>query len=89
MVFFDSAGVRPMPINRLCRLSLMLCLAAFVAGCSGGGRSGSSLGGECAWYRGGCSYEGPYEADEKDYAEAEAARLNRAQSSRLGGGWFW
>ncbi|HLU04695.1 MAG TPA: hypothetical protein VKZ94_18155 [Advenella sp.] len=78
-----------MPINRLCRLSLMLCLASFIAGCSGGGRIGS-LGGECAWYRSSCSYEGPYEADEKDYAEEEAARLNRAQSSRLGGGgWFW
>lgn len=77
-----------MPINRLCRLSLMLCLAVFVAGCSGGG-IGSSLVGECAWYRGGCSYEGPYDDDEKDYAEEEAARLNRAQSARLGGGWFW
>ena len=78
-----------MPINRCFRLSLILCLAVLVSGCSGGGRSGSSMAGECAWYRGGCSYEGPYEAGEKDYAEAEAARLNRAQSSRLRRGWFW
>ncbi len=77
-----------MSIQSLRRLGLILCLAVFLSGCSGGGRS-SVLGGECAWYRGGCSYEGSYDADERDYAEREAARLNRAQSSRLGGGWFW
>jgi len=71
------------------KITLSLALATLLAGCGGGGRS-SVLGGECAWYRSSCQYEGSYEEGERDYAEREAARLNRRQSSRLGGGgWFW
>ena len=29
---------------------------------------------QCRWNRSGCIYEGSYEADERDYAEAEARR---------------
>ena len=40
---------------------------------------------ECRWNRSGCLYDGKYEAGEKEYAEEEAARLNRQQLERLRG----
>jgi hypothetical protein len=39
----------------------------------------------CSWLFGSCGYEGSYEPGEAVYAEQEAARLNRAQLSRLKG----
>lgn len=44
---------------------------------------------ECTGNRSRCLYEGKYDADERDYAEREAARLNRAQSLRLGSRRGW
>lgn len=38
---------------------------------------------ECSWNRSSCMYEGPYEPDERAYAEQEAKRLNRAALDRL------
>lgn len=79
-----------MPTRVLCRAALLMILGVILSGCSVGGGGSSLRGSECAWYRGSCQYEGSYEADEKDYAEREAQRLNRRESSRLGGGgWFW
>ena len=43
----------------------------------------SRVSDECRWNRSGCIYEGSYEADERDYAEAEARRLNQAEMARL------
>lgn len=72
-----------MPIHTLCRLAIVLFLSALLSGCSGGGRFGN----KCAWYRGGCSYEGSYEPGERGYAEREAARLNNRQSMKIGRRW--
>ena len=44
---------------------------------------------ECKWNRSSCIYEGSYEADERDYAEEEAKRLNREASRRLRRGSWW
>ncbi len=71
----------------LFKFAALFAMAVTVSGCGGGS---SRLGGECAWYRSSCQYEGSYEPGESEYAEREAARLNRRQSSKLGGGgWFW
>ena len=66
-----------MSIQTLCRCSVVLFLAALSSGCS--------LGGECAWYRSSCMYEGKYESGEEDYAQDEAKRLNQESSDRLRG----
>ncbi|MBV7481827.1 hypothetical protein [Bordetella sp. BOR01] len=72
-----------MSIQTLGRCSVALCLVA-LAGCSSGGSGTMSrLFNECTWNRSGCMHEGSYEADEEDYAEEEAARLNKAQSVRF------
>ena len=72
-------------MQTLGRCGIALCLAALAAGCSSGGGSGtvSRLFNECTWNRSACLYEGQYEADEEEYAEEEAKRLNRAQSIRM------
>lgn len=44
---------------------------------------------ECERNRSRCIYEGSYEPGERDYAEDEAARLNRASSARLSRGLGW
>ncbi|WP_459616428.1 hypothetical protein [Bordetella sp. 2513F-2] len=74
-----------MSIRTLSRCGAALFLAALASGCSSGPSSGGvgRLFNECTWNRSGCMYEGPYEPDEEDYAEEEAARLNRAESQRL------
>ena len=77
------------------RTRLAVCLATLLVGC------GSPLSklestaqnrvDECTGNRSRCMYEGSYDKNEKEYAEREAARLNRAQSLRLGsrrGGWW-
>lgn len=73
------------------RSALVLFLALLMAGC--GSSSISSLAqnrvDECYGNRARCQYEGKYDADERDYAEQEAARLNRAQSLRLRSRSWW
>lgn len=74
------------------RSSLVLFLAGIMAGCSALDILGSSAQNrvdECTGNRARCQYEGSYDKDEKAYAEQEAARLNRAQSIRLGRHWLW
>lgn len=51
--------------------------------------SGRVVTDECKWNRSSCIYEGSYEADERDYAEEEARRLNREASRRLSRGSWW
>jgi len=41
----------------------------------------------CNRDRRGCMYEGPYEQGERQYAEEEARRLNRAELKRLRSQW--
>ncbi len=55
---------------------------ALIAGCSSGSPRVSDLGNECK-IRSKCMYEGSYEPGEREYAEEEAARLNKAASRRL------
>ncbi len=66
----------------------ILVLGVLLSGCSGGREPSRARTSDCAWYRIGCEYEGPYEEGERDYAEREAQRLNQRESSRLSG-WLW
>ncbi len=81
-----------MYMQRLGRFGLVLCFGALVAGCSVvdlGGILGSNSStpsardGECSRNRSSCMYEGSYEPGERDYAEEEARRLNRASLEKL------
>lgn len=87
-----------MSIQSLGRFGAALFMAALVAGCSStsspgksesrtsGGSSGSSasrVSAECKASRSKCLYKGAYESGERDYAEAEAKRLNLAEVERL------
>ncbi len=88
-----------MSIQTLSRRGVALLFIALVAGCSSSGpkgsdsaypsRSSSSASGpakvseECRASRSKCLYQGPYESGERDYAEAEAKRLNLAELERL------
>lgn len=71
------------------RCSAIFLLAGLVSACSFGGApaSGDSATAhrrsDCYGNRGGCMYEGRYESGERDYAEEEAKRLNRAALRRL------
>ena len=77
----------------LSRSALVLFLAALMTAC------GSPLSrlestaqnrvDECTGNRSRCMYEGSYDKDEKEYARQEAARLNRAQSLRMGRRSWW
>lgn len=72
-------------------------LAALVSGCSSilPGASGSGSGASssaaservvsdnCKFLRSRCIYEGSYDAGERNYAEQEAKRLNKAELERL------
>ncbi len=78
-----SAGLQNISIHTLYRGGLMLCLAALVSGCSVMGSDEPQRDSDCSWYRSSCSYEGAYEPGEKDYAEQEAKRLNKAQSVKM------
>ncbi len=69
------------------RRGAVLFLAILVSGCSS---VGSVMGfgepepdNECLRNRSGCIYKGRYEVGERDYAEQEARRLNRAAAERL------
>jgi len=74
-------------MQSLSRCGVALLFAVFVAGCSSPA-SVADRTNECTWNRSSCIHEGSYEPDEREYAEKEARRLNRAQSARLRG-WFW
>jgi len=77
--------------------SLIRCgavwLLVLASGCSTIGLGDSDAGGdrksECRWSRSSCMYEGAYDAGEREYAEEEAARLNRAEARRLRRGFGW
>ncbi|MFT0548043.1 hypothetical protein ACMHYO_17140 [Allopusillimonas ginsengisoli] len=80
-----------MSIQMLSRCSVALLLVALMSGCSSGssgvshrgGEQASATSSECRWNRSKCMYEGAYEPGERDYAEAEARRLNQASSRSL------
>ena len=67
-----------MSIQTLGRCGVVLCLAALMAGCMSS-RTTSKLFNQCTWDRDGCLYEGSYEPGEREFAEEEARRLNKAQ----------
>ena len=69
------------------RVVLIFVFATLVSSCSSISPVASSRVSECGWW-GNCSYEGSYEAGEEEFAEREAARLNRSQSVRIKSG-FW
>jgi len=68
-----------MSIQTLGRCGVVLCLTVLMAGCMSS-RTTSRLFNACTWDRDECLYEGSYEPGEEEYAEDEAARLNRAQT---------
>ncbi|RTZ41100.1 hypothetical protein EKL30_15545 [Candidimonas sp. SYP-B2681] len=72
-----------MVIQMVSRYGVALFFVALVSGCSSTGLGASARSDECKWNRSSCIYEGAYEPGERDYAEEEAKRLNRAQSERL------
>lgn len=86
-----------MSIQMLSRSGLALCLVVLVSGCSTSGSgdserasiSGRVVSDECRWSRSNCIYEGSYEPGERDYAEEEARRLNRAATRKLRRGSWW
>lgn len=59
-----------------------LVLLALMAGC-GTNSSAPPPAHECGRNPGGCLYEGAYEPNEREYAEKEAARLNRDALRKL------
>lgn len=83
-----------MSIQTLSRWGVAFFAAALMAGCSSSGSktpdkgaaksysSTARAGGECA-SRNKCIYKGAYESGERNYAEAEAKRLNMAELERL------
>ncbi|MFY2842296.1 hypothetical protein ACOTJF_11425 [Achromobacter ruhlandii] len=85
------------PIQLLSRGGPLLLLAALMSGCSssspvnprsspaapGSGPDSSRVSLECRVSRNSCLYNGKYEVGERDYAEEEAKRLNRAEMERL------
>lgn len=56
-----------------------LLLVGLLAGCGSRGE----VVNKCRLNPQSCSYDGGYEPGEREYAEREAARLNRAESGRL------
>lgn len=81
-----------MTIQAFSRYGAVLFLAAIVAGCSSSNPPASAAQGDarivvtssqCEWDRSSCIYKGRYEPGERDYAEDEAKRLNRASLDRL------
>ena len=81
-----------MPFQALRRHSLPLLLVTLLAGCSAGGAgeanpyADTGREDDCVAEPSKCRYE----AGEREYAEDEAARLNRKSTRKLrGGGWFW
>ncbi len=65
-----------MSIQTFMRGALALFFLALVSGCS-------LDRAQCTVARSSCMYEGSYEPGEADYAEQEAAKLNKTQTSKL------
>lgn len=88
-----------MSICSVVRCVAVAALAVFVSGCFSGGSGQQWSSGpadssmerrdDCRWNRSSCIYEGSYETGERDYAEEEAKRLNRASLQRLNRGRSW
>lgn len=86
-----------MSMQVLSRCGAVLFFVVLVSGCSTSGAgdsqqttiSGRVVDDDCRWNRSSCLYEGSYETGERDYAEEEAKRLNRAASRKLRGGSWW
>jgi len=87
-----------MSIRMLSRHVPTLLLIALLSGCSGSsilpwsdsssssgsaGSASSRVSLECRLSRSSCLYDGKYESGERQYAEDEAKRLNRAELERL------
>jgi len=76
-----------MSYQLLSRTGLILFSASLFSACSmsGSGQSHTvtTRSDECRVNRSSCIYEGSYEVGERDYAEEEAKRLNRAAVERL------
>lgn len=72
-------------MHTLSRWGAALSLVMLMGGCSSSVEQAglSERRDECGWNRSSCIYEGRYEPDERDYAEEQAKRLNRAQLDRL------
>ncbi|TSH96668.1 hypothetical protein FOZ76_08825 [Verticiella sediminum] len=66
---------------RTIRLGGVLLLAALLSACSTS--RGPDRGNDCSASRNSCMYEGSYEPGEREYAEREASRLNKAAARRL------
>lgn len=80
----------------LAKAGSVFVIAVVVSGCAGGGSGTMAYGSmpaktsaECRLRPSLCLYEGAYEAGEREYAEQEARRLNRAASARLRRGTGW
>lgn len=72
-----------MSMLAISRCGVALFFAVFVSGCSVMGSDDPVRVGGCEWNPSSCIYEGRYEPGERDYAEEEAKRLNRAASERF------
>lgn len=82
-------------LKRSGRSVVVLAVVTLMAGCMAperGPRASSGYGygpvaeprySPCMFNPGGCLYDGNYERGERDYAEQEARRLNRASLERL------
>lgn len=76
--------------QRFALATILIALAAALAGCSGMRHSSSSSGAPFASdpscrRASSCMYNGHYDPGERDYAEQEAQRLNQAEYERLRG----
>jgi len=92
-----SQDRRALSIQSAGRCGLVLLFATLVSGCSLFGPKASDIapkaqnssvaasdrGNDCKRNRRSCIHEGAYEPTERDYAELEAKRLNRAALDRL------
>ena len=72
-----------MSIKLLSRCCFSLLIVAFVSGCATSGVGQPAFLNKCKWSPSSCMYEGSYEPGEREYAEQEAQRLNRAAYEKL------
>ncbi|ALM86092.1 hypothetical protein [Bordetella sp. N] len=72
--------------NTLSRAALAFVFVGIISGCSSGPKEPSRHSSiQCAISKSSCMYDGPYDDGESDYAEEEAAKLNRQQQGKLRG----
>lgn len=76
-----------MSVQTLCRCSAALFFVLIASGCSTSSSSSihrdTLVGNQCRGNQRACNYSGHYDPGEREYAEKEAARLNRAEAARL------